>query len=93
MGMVQSPAPATISLVVEADELGIAMGLFNLVRFGGGTIGPALFAIVLQAQGPALTPSAFHTVFLLVSIMATLAILAGIAIPGAHAHQSPASQP
>jgi EmrB/QacA subfamily drug resistance transporter len=93
MGMVQSPAPATISLVVETDKLGLAMGLFNLVRFGGGTIGPAVFAIVLQVQGPALTPAAFHTVFFLVSIMATLAILAGIAIPGTHLLQAPTPQP
>lgn len=82
MGMIQSPAPATISLVIPPAKLGIALGLFNLVRFGGGTLGPAVFALVLQASGPQLAPPAFHTVFYLVSIMAALAIGAGISVPG-----------
>jgi EmrB/QacA subfamily drug resistance transporter len=93
MGMVQSPAPATISLVVTTEKLGIAMGLFNLVRFGGGTVGPAVFAIVLQSSGPALTTGAFHTVFYLIGVMAALAIVAGVAIPGAHPEEIHAPQP
>jgi EmrB/QacA subfamily drug resistance transporter len=93
MGMVQSPAPATISLVIGPDRLGVAMGLFNLVRFGGGTVGPAVFALILQASGPQLTISAFHTVFYLIGIMATLAILAAIVIPGAQTDEFHLRQP
>jgi EmrB/QacA subfamily drug resistance transporter len=92
MGMVQSPAPATISLVVAPERLGVAMGLFNLVRFCGGTLGPAVFALVLETPGPELTASGFRTVFYLVSIMAAVAILAGITSPGPHSEASCVSE-
>jgi EmrB/QacA subfamily drug resistance transporter len=82
MGMVQSPAPAAISLVISADKLGIAMGLFNLLRFLGGTLGPAAFAIVVQAVGPGFPAHAFRLDFYLVSFMAIVAVMIGILVPG-----------
>jgi EmrB/QacA subfamily drug resistance transporter len=83
MGMVQSPAPAAISLVVSADKLGIAMGLFNLLRFLAGTLGPAVFAIVVQAMGPGFPAPAFRLNFYLVTIMGVVAVMIGILVPGA----------
>jgi EmrB/QacA subfamily drug resistance transporter len=85
MGMVQSPAPATISLVVTPDRLGVAMGLFNLLRFLGGTLGPTVFALVLQAVGPGFAPSSFRIDFYLVSVMAIIALAVGLFIPGTEA--------
>jgi len=83
MGMVQSPAPASISLVVPPQRLGIAMGLFNLLRFIGATLGPTVFALVLQAGGPGSSADAFRMNFYLVTITAIVAVIVGIFLPGA----------
>ena len=88
MGMVQAPAPAAISLAVQPHRLGIAMGLFNLLRFLGGTLGPVVFALVLLASGPASTPAAFRADFSLVTITAIIAVMVGIFVPGAKAPPS-----
>ena len=85
MGMVQSPAPAAISLVVPPERLGIAMGLFNLLRFIGGTLGPTIFALVLQAAAPGSTTDAFRLNFYLVTTTAIVAVIVGIFVPGAEA--------
>jgi EmrB/QacA subfamily drug resistance transporter len=88
MGMVQSPAPAAISIVVPPDKLGIAMGLFNLLRFIGGTMGPTLFALVLQATGPGFALLSFRLDFYLVTLAAILAVVVGILVPGSEAPNS-----
>jgi EmrB/QacA subfamily drug resistance transporter len=88
MGMVQSPAPAAISLVVLPGTLGIAMGLFNLLRFLGGTLGPTIFALVLQTVGAGFAPESFRTVFYLVTTMAIVAVMVGLFAPGVEAPHS-----
>jgi EmrB/QacA subfamily drug resistance transporter len=82
MGMVQAPAPAVISLVVSPDKLGIATGLFNLLRFLGGTMGATVFAIVLQAGVVVAIIESYRLDFYLVAVTAALAILIGIFVPG-----------
>jgi EmrB/QacA subfamily drug resistance transporter len=82
MGMVQAPAPAVISLVVSPDKLGIATGLFNLLRFLGGTLGATVFAIVLQAGVVGAIIESYRLDFYLVAATAALAILIGIFVPG-----------
>jgi len=64
------------------------MGLFNLLRFLGGTLGPVVFALVLLASGPASTPAAFRADFFLVTITAMMAVMVGILVPGAGAPPS-----
>jgi EmrB/QacA subfamily drug resistance transporter len=91
MGMVQSPAPAAISIVVSPSKLGIAMGLFNLLRFIGGTLGPTLFALVLQAFSPGFALVSFRVDFYMVTAAAILAVTVGIFVPGtAVPHPHPA---
>jgi hypothetical protein len=58
------------------------MGLFNLLRFLGGTLGPVVFALVLQASTPTSTIAAFRTDFLLIAILAGIAVLVGLFVPG-----------
>jgi EmrB/QacA subfamily drug resistance transporter len=89
MGLVQSPAPAAISIVIPPGRLGIAMGLFNLLRFIGGTLGPTLFALVLQHFGPGFTLVSFRVDFYMITAVAILAVMVGIFVPGTgvpHAH-------
>ncbi len=82
MGMVQSPAPAAVSLVVAPNILGIALGLFNLLRFLGATLGPTIFALVLQAVGPGFASRSFRLDFYLVTVMAVIAVIVGLVVPG-----------
>jgi EmrB/QacA subfamily drug resistance transporter len=88
MGMIQAPAPAAISLVVPAERLGVALGIFNLLRFVGGTLGPTIFALVLQTSGTELMPGSFRMDFYLVAVMAVLAILVGLRVPGTHIEET-----
>jgi len=53
-----------------------------MLRFVGGTLGPTVFALVLQASGPELTTSAFRVDFYMVAVMATMAVLVGLRVPG-----------
>jgi len=84
MGMIQAPAPAAVSLVVPPDKLGVALGLFNLLRFLGGTLGPTAFALVLQTGGIGFTTNSFRIDFYLVTIMAILAVFVGLLVPESH---------
>jgi hypothetical protein len=47
----------------------------------------------LQASGPQLTAGAFRNVFYLIGVMAAVAILAGVAIPGAEVDEVHSGQP
>jgi len=82
MGMIQSPAPAAVSLVMPLHQLGVALGLFNMFRFVGATLGPTVFALVLQALGPQPTMAGFRVDFYLVSLAAILALFVGLGVPG-----------
>lgn len=82
MGMIQSPAPAAVSIAVPAQKLGIALGLFNLLRFLGGTLGPTAFALVVQSFGAGFALQAFRVDFYLVTIVAVLAVFVGAFVPG-----------
>jgi MFS family permease len=84
MGMVQSPAPAAVSLVMPADQLGVALGLFNMLRFVGATLGPTVFALVLQAQGPEPSLAGFRADFYLIILVAALAVVVGLRVPAPH---------
>jgi len=88
MGMVQSPAPAAVSLVVPPDKLGVALGLFNLLRFLAATLGLTIFALVLQTAGTDFAPRSFRMDFYLVSITAILAVFVGFLVPKSHAAEA-----
>jgi EmrB/QacA subfamily drug resistance transporter len=87
MGMIQSPAPAAVSLSMPVRQLGVALGLFNMFRFVGGTLGPTVFALVLLALGPQPTIAGFGTDFYLVSVVAILAVFVALAVPGVRSQE------
>lgn len=87
MGMIQSPAPAAVSLSMPPQQLGVALGIFNMLRFVGGTLGPAVFALVLQALGPDPTVTGFRVDFYLVALAAVVAVFVGLGVPGVRPDQ------
>jgi EmrB/QacA subfamily drug resistance transporter len=88
MGMIQSPAPAAVSLSMPQSQLGVGLGMFNMLRFVGGTLGPTVFAIVLQALGPAPTAGGFRTDFYVIVLVAMLAIFVAFSVPANHQETS-----
>jgi EmrB/QacA subfamily drug resistance transporter len=54
MGLVQSPTASAVSQVAPREKLGVAMGLFNMIRFMGGLLGTTLFGILLDIASPQL---------------------------------------
>jgi MFS family permease len=71
MGLTQSPTANAVTLVIGKERLGVALGIFNMLRFVSGTLGATLFGIVLDKIGGGLP--AFHFDFYLFIAIAGLA--------------------
>lgn len=81
MGFTQSPAAAGITLLVPKKELGVALGIFNMMRFIGATLGATISGVVLNlsATGAAIPITAFRNGFLLLTVIAAVAaVISGI---------------
>lgn len=83
MGFTQSPAATGITLVVRNDELGVALGIFNMLRFVSGTLGATIFGIILEyARLNSTDPlRAFHLSFYLLTVVAAVAVLLAFSMP------------
>jgi MFS family permease len=55
-----------------------------MLRFVGATLGPTVFALVLQALGPAPTPGGFRADFYIIVLVAILAAVVGLRVPAPH---------
>jgi EmrB/QacA subfamily drug resistance transporter len=83
MGFTQSPAATGVTLVVREDELGVALGIFNMLRFVSGTFGATAFGIILETArlngsnplGP------FHLSFYVLTAVVAVAVLLAISMP------------
>ena len=83
MGFVQSPTAAAVTHVAPPEKLGVAMGLFNMIRFMGGMLGTTIFGIMLAITTPYLGPvGAFRFDFAFAAIIAGCAALLTFALPG-----------
>lgn len=83
MGFTQSPSAAAVTLVVRPDELGVALGIFNMLRFISGTLAATIFGIILEyARSHSAEPLvAFHVSFYLLVGVAALAVVLAITMP------------
>jgi len=82
MGMIQSPTAAAVTHVVAQERLGLALGLFNMFRFVGGTLGATVFGMVLGSFSASLDlVGAFHLDFGLVVGLALVASLVALNVP------------
>jgi len=83
MAFTQSPAATGVTLVVGEDQLGVALGIFNMLRFISGTLGATVFGITLEyARTNGGNPmQAFHLSFYLLAGVAGLATVLAVSIP------------
>jgi len=75
MGFTQSPVAAAVTLAVPKDELGVALGIFQMVRFVGASLGSTIFGVVLGGAAAGSALSAYRTDFYLLIGVAVGAVL------------------
>lgn len=84
MGLIQSPSANAITLVVTQASLGVALGIFNMLRFMAGSLGQTIFGAVLdQNGGPAAGVSAYRLNFFIVAGVAAVAAVLALKMPTA----------
>ncbi len=83
MGFTQSPTAAGVTMVVRQSEVGVAMGLFTMLRFLSGTLGTVIVVLLLDHAraigGDVMQP--FHTIFYVLTGAAVLAVGMAVSIP------------
>ncbi len=82
MGMTQSPTANAVTLVIDKTQLGVALGIFNMLRFVSGTLGATIFGAVLERGGTSALP-AFRLDFWLLAGVAGVAALLALKMPTA----------
>jgi MFS family permease len=91
MGLTQSPTANAVTLVVGRERLGVALGIFNMLRFVSGALGTTVFGVILErgtglagAAGPVL---AYRLDFYVFVAVAAVGAIAALRMPGAPARQ------
>jgi EmrB/QacA subfamily drug resistance transporter len=86
MGLIQSPSANAVTLVVGQASLGVALGIFNMLRFMAGSLGQTIFGAVLdQNGGPAAGVGAFQPNFYILAAVAAIAAILALKMPTAAA--------
>jgi EmrB/QacA subfamily drug resistance transporter len=81
MGLIQSPTAATVTYVVEQAKLGVATGIFHMLRFVSGSLGSTVFGLILQTNATGVAPG-FQLDLLLLLALSSLAMLVAQGLPG-----------
>jgi len=82
MGLNQSPVAAAVTFVVAKEQLGVALGIFSMVRFISGSLGATIFGIILQGASSSPNLGAFRLDFYLLIAVASVAALLALHLPG-----------
>ncbi len=83
MGMTQSPTANAVTLVVGKERLGVALGIFNMMRFVSGTLGATIFGTILGRGGAAAGLGAFRVDAYLLALVAGVAAFLSLKLPTA----------
>ena len=81
MGLVQSPTAAAVTQIVPPHRLGVATGIFHMVRFVSGTLGSTVFSLILPGDGAGIGVG-FRRVTMVVLLAAGLALVIAQGLPG-----------
>jgi EmrB/QacA subfamily drug resistance transporter len=81
MGFTQSPVTAAVTFTVAGQYLGVALGIFNMVRFIGASLGSTTFGVVLEGAAPGNPLAAYRLAFGLVIGVAAAAVLLSLSVP------------
>ncbi|HSR35461.1 MAG TPA: MFS transporter [Anaerolineae bacterium] len=81
MGFTQSPVAAAVTFTVVSDQLGVALGIFNMVRFIGASLGSTVFGVILEGATAEPTMRAYRVSFALLIAVAVAAVLLALGVP------------
>ena len=81
MGFTQSPVAAAVTYTVAGGELGVALGIFNMVRFIGASLGSTVFGVILDGAIAGGEQSAYRMCFGLLMAVALAAVLLALGVP------------
>mgnify|MGYP000008676848 CR=1 FL=1 len=77
MGFTQSPVAVAVTLSVDRERLGVALGIFNMFRFVSASLGSTIFGVILEGAGAENALAAYRLAFgLLIGVALTAAVLA-----------------
>ncbi len=81
MGFTQSPVAAAVTFTVTGDQLGVALGIFNMVRFIGASLGSTVFGVILEGATADPTMRAYRVSFGLLIAVAVAAVMLAMSVP------------
>ncbi|MFQ5612568.1 MAG: MFS transporter [Anaerolineae bacterium] len=95
MGFAHSQGATGVSLVVRRDERGLAMGIYNMLRFVCGTFGVNVLGIIVEAgrAGGVAALQPFRVSFYLLAAVSVLGLLLAVALPRSPLAVEPAAAP
>jgi MFS family permease len=82
IGLTQSPVAAAATLSVKNGQRGVAMGIFNMFRAIGASLGSTMFAIILLSTIVSSSSSSYHLISYLIIGSAIVALLLALKLPG-----------
>jgi MFS family permease len=81
MGFTQSPVAAAVTLTLAGGELGVALGIFNMVRFIGASLGSTVFGVILEGAAADGELTAYRICFGLLIAIALTAVTLALRVP------------
>jgi hypothetical protein len=88
MGLIQSPVTASVIQAVHTQEVGVATGIFHMVRFIVGSLGSTVFGLILETTRGGLA-AGFQSSLVIMLAAAGVAWLAALGIAGKAASRYP----
>ncbi|MFQ5407228.1 MAG: MFS transporter, partial [Anaerolineales bacterium] len=88
----RTPVNTAVTHVIDAERLGLALGVFSMLTFTGGSLGQAFFGVLLRelsgagnaplaSAQPSMLLTAFGVAFGIVAVVALIASLFGLRLP------------
>ena len=85
MGLTQSPVTTAVTLAVDREQLGVALGIFQMIRFIGGSLGSTIFGVILAGAAAGSVLGAYRLDFGLLIAVALAAVALASSLPAPRA--------
>jgi len=81
MGLTQSPVAAAVTFSLRREQLGVGLGIFNMTRFIGASLGSTVFGVILAGASITTPLTAYRLDFSLLIGVALGAIALALSVP------------
>jgi EmrB/QacA subfamily drug resistance transporter len=83
MGLTQSPVAAAVTFSLHRKQLGVGLGIFNMTRFIGASLGTTVFGVILAGATSGASLAGYRLNFWLLIVVALGAVLLAASVPPA----------